>query len=113
VRNGGRFTNNESLGVLTTTIGSNYDATSVIEGNAGYKTRASGTATIAAGATEVTVTHDVARAPSSAQKMVTPTSSLGAAARFWVGPALNNTQFKIFVDAAPGVAVTFGWQVAL
>lgn len=70
------------------------------------RTKNQGTATITAAATSVAVTHGIYSTPGIVQ--VTPTASLGTAAKFWVS-SIGGTTFTINVDAAPGASVTFNW----
>jgi len=65
----------------------------------------SGTATISAGYTSVTVEHGLASEPSKV--LVTPIGDPGA--RFWVAN-VTATSFNILVAAAPGAAIKFYWQ---
>jgi len=68
----------------------------------------SGTATIPANATFITVPHILGVIPR--RVTVTPTSGLGAAKSFWRSTT-DQYNVGIRVDAAPGQAVTFDWQV--
>lgn len=73
--------------------------------------RTSGLATIAAGATAVTVTHGVTiTSPTAANVVLTPTNSLGSATKWWID-AVTTTTFTINVNVAPGASTaTFAWQ---
>jgi hypothetical protein len=85
----------------------------VVRDNVGFPTAASGTATVGAADTTVAVTTGLAADLSPARIVLTPLSSPGAAARFWVQnvDAANRT-FEIAVDAAPGGAgAEFAWRV--
>jgi hypothetical protein len=69
-----------------------------------------GTATIANGDTSVNVTHGLGETPSIQDISVTPTNSLGNAAKFWVS-AVSSTTFTITVDADPGSdTAIFAWK---
>lgn len=78
--------------------------------NRGWATDATGTATVAAGATSVVVAHGLARTPAVAGITVTPASApdLMGAGRFWIS-AVTATNFTISVDVAPGAPVIYGW----
>lgn len=77
------------------------------------KSENSGTATVGAAATSVAVNHGLAKAPTLANIQVTPTSSLGAGARFWISTP-TATQFTVNVDVAPGGSgATFAWRASL
>lgn len=82
-----------------------------IRNNKGFVTENSGTATIPNGATSVIVYHGLGIVPALRDIMVTPTNSLGNAAKFWVSDP-KDTQFTINVEADPGpTTATFAWQV--
>lgn len=118
-------------GTVATTSGTNADA-NVTDSNVaalnawsasagggaiygrGGKSANRGTASIASGATSVTVTHGVGFSPLVSEVSVTPTNFLGLANKFKVNPALvTDTQFTIEVDVAPGAGgASFGWHVA-
>jgi hypothetical protein len=68
-----------------------------------------GNANITTGNTTVVVTHGLAMTPTLEQIMVTPQTSLGAAAFYWVSNA-TSTQFTINLNANPTQTVTFGWR---
>lgn len=72
----------------------------------------SGTATIEAVNTTVVVTHLLGREPWPGNISVTPNTSLGAAATFWVSN-VNTSNFTINVNVAPGTDVTFAWRALL
>lgn len=92
----------------------NLATDTVVRDNVGYNTDNSGTATVAAASTTVTVVHgllNTGRTPSEKHITLTPTSSLGAAARYWVSN-VTGTNFQINVDVAPGGAdATFAWRI--
>jgi len=73
-----------------------------VVGNIGYTTENSGTATIPAGQTRVTVSHGLALAPSKV--LVTPYGN----ARVWV-ENITNTSFDIVTDTAPTADLTVAW----
>jgi hypothetical protein len=85
----------------------------IVRDNGGFATAAAGTATVAAGDTSVSVATGLAADLSPARIIVTPLSSLGVAARFWVSNVdASNRTFDITVDAAPGGAgAEFAWRV--
>jgi hypothetical protein len=81
-----------------------------IRHNGGYITEASGTATVASGQTTVSPTHGLSVTPTAAHISVTPTNSMGNAAKFWVS-AVSSTTFTITVNADPGATTaTFAWK---
>jgi hypothetical protein len=71
--------------------------------NRGYPTEASGTATIPAGSTSVTVNHGLAAAPSKV--LVTPAGNLGA---IWVSN-ITSTSFTINCSTAPTADTAVYW----
>lgn len=85
----------------------------IVRDNGGFATAAAGTATVGAADTFVAVTTGLAGGLSAARILVTPLSSLGAAARFWVRNVDGeNRTFEIAVDVAPGgTGAEFGWRV--
>lgn len=83
--------------------------TNQIRQNSGWVTEKSGTASITTGNSSVAVTHGLAATPTLQQIIITPQSSFGSAAKFWVSNP-TSTQFTINVDANPGQTVTFGWR---
>jgi hypothetical protein len=77
--------------------------------NKGFVTENSGTATILSGTTSITVTHGLSRITTQ-QISVTPTNSMGNAAKFWIS-GVTLTQFVINVNADPGATTaTFVWK---
>jgi hypothetical protein len=91
-----------------------FGPTCQVRNNIGYKTEASGTATISGG-TSVVVTHGLASnssapAPTAQDFIVTPTNGLGNATRYWIS-AVTATTFTISVDVNPGIVpARFAWQ---
>lgn len=86
-------------------------ADSIIRDNIGRVTRATGTATVANGATYATVTHGMAYTPTRIE--VTPTNSLGDAVKYWVSD-IGATTFRINVNADPGATTaTFNWDAGV
>lgn len=92
----------------------------IVQNNRGINNRIGGVATVASGATSVTVTHgasprlaDNAEA-SLAQVRINPVGSLGSAAKWWVSLAgsPSDQNFVINTDVAPGGSgCKFSWQV--
>lgn len=83
----------------------------IIRNNIGYKTDSNGTATVTAASTSVVVAHGLDITPTINVISVTPTNSLGDAAKFWISNP-TNTQFTINVDVDPGVTTaTFAWMI--
>jgi hypothetical protein len=77
--------------------------------NIGYVTDNSGTATLANGATSVTVSHGLDVTPSAGSIMVTPIGDWGSMTKFWAGN-YTSTQFTIYADRNPGMNVDFAWK---
>jgi parallel beta-helix repeat protein len=81
--------------------------------NVGHVTEANGTATIISGTTSVAVTHGLAVTPALKDISVTPTNSLGNAAKYWISSP-TSTQFTISVNADPGATTaTFAWEAVV
>jgi len=71
----------------------------------------SGTATVANGQTTIVVAHALGKAPT--RVYVTPTNSMGNAAKFWVD-TIGATEFTINVDADPGATTAiFNWRAVI
>lgn len=83
--------------------------TNQIRRNVGWVTEKSGTASITTGNTSVVVSHGLSVTPTLQQIAVTPQTSFGSAAKFWISTP-TSTQFTINLDANPGQTVTFGWR---
>jgi hypothetical protein len=84
-------------------LGSAQPATLIVRRNAGYPTEASGTATIPAGKTSVTVNHGLISAPSKV--LVTPSGNVGSV---WVSN-ITSTTFTINCSAAPAADAAIYW----
>lgn len=83
----------------------------IVRNNIGWKTDNSGTATVASGTTTIAVPHSLDITPTVNIISVTPTNSLGNAAKFWISNP-TNTQFTINVDVDPGAGgATFAWAI--
>jgi len=80
----------------------NPRGSSIIKYNKGYISENSGTATIAAGSTRVTVSHGLAAAPSKV--LATPYGN----ARVWV-ENITSTSFDIVTDTAPTSNLNIAW----
>lgn len=82
-----------------------------IRGNNGYVTEASGTGSIASGATTATVTHGLAVTPTIDDIFITfGEQGTNAYGRFWVD-TIGATTFKLNVTADPGASnLDFGWR---
>jgi len=92
---------NNYLEIAPTLTGTHIE----VEDNIGYVTENSGTATIPAGSTSVTVSHGLAAAPSKV--LVTPIGDPGD--RFWVAN-IGSSSFDIVVATAPAADIDFYWQ---
>jgi len=85
----------------------------ILRNNIGWVTESTGTATVPNGGMTIAVNHGLSQTPTLANITVTPTNSLGTAAKFWIS-GIGTTQFTINVNADPGVATaTFVWKAAL
>lgn len=103
------LTGNISGGVTDGSVGTS--TTREVRGNLGYKTVASGTATIVAGQNVTSVTHGLAGAPTVA--IATPTNTnLGASSPWWTG-SLGVSTFNINVAANVSSNAIFSWQASL
>jgi hypothetical protein len=90
--------------------------TAVLEAGTGTLTKrpaSRGTATVAAAATSVTVTHNLLSAPTLADLSVTPTATWGSTTKFWVS-GITSTQFVINASPAPGGSgLGFAWRAVV
>lgn len=94
--------------VFTETV-SGIQSDTVMIGNTGYVTEASGVGTVANGTTSISITHNLDRTPTAKDIMVTPTNNLGSASKFWISN-IDASTFDINVDSDPGVSTaTFSW----
>jgi hypothetical protein len=80
--------------------------------NQGYATENSGTASIAPGASAVTVKHGLAVTPSVGQISVTPNGNIAPATHFWIS-GIGPAGFTINLNAAPAARVDLGWSARL
>jgi len=84
-----------------------------IRNNQDFVTENSGLATIPSGSTSIIIAHGLSVTPTSDNIMVTPTNSLGSAAKYYIG-SITATTFTITVDADPGATTaTFAWKASL
>lgn len=87
----------------------------IVRQNIGWTTETSGTATVLSGTTSVVVTHGLSQSPAVSGRdiSVTPTNSLGNAAKFWIS-TVGATTFTINVNVDPGAATaTFVWNAQI
>ena len=101
---------NDLLGNATAGVVDNSRATGtnqIVRNNLGAKTSTRGTATVASGGTEVTVTHNLVASPDSVR--VTPLDTDVGAIRYWAGTRTATT-FKINLSAAAGSNFVFSWE---
>lgn len=82
------------------------------KGNYGHTTEANGEATISNGTVLTNVTHGLDQTPAAGDIVLTPTSDLGNAVKYWISD-VGATTFRINVDADPGADKTIGWHVAI
>lgn len=105
---------NNLIGNVTGGAADNSAGTSTnreVRGNLGYKTTASGTATITAGLNQVTVTHGLSGTPSVV--LANPSNvNLGAASPWWTG-SFGATTFNINTAANVGSNSPFSWNASL
>jgi hypothetical protein len=89
-----------------------YGANGIAQGIGGpIKLSNRGTATITSAATTVTVTHSIGITPAISDIQVTPTNSMGTAAKYWID-TVTATTFNVNVNAAPGATTaTFNWSI--
>jgi hypothetical protein len=95
---------NATAGYLFSGTGTSIE----VRRNKGYRTEATGTATLVNGTTSIAVTHGLVAAPTRVR--FTPTAdTLGK--RLWVSSKTTggNTQFTVSADSAPGSDITFDW----
>lgn len=71
---------------------------------------ASGSDSVAATATQATISHGLATTPT--RVFITPTATLGSASEIYVSTK-GTSSFTVDVDAAPGSEVTFDWRAAI
>lgn len=71
---------------------------------------ATGTATVASGATSVVVTHNLAKTPTPSQITITPTNLPTNPPGHWYVDTITSTQFTLHVTADPGASgAAFSW----
>lgn len=81
-----------------------------ISNNDGWVTENSGLATVANGQTSIVVTHGLSVTPTADDIMVTPTNTMGNAAKYYIG-TFTATQFTITVNTDPGASTAqFAWK---
>lgn len=101
---------NFPVGNVSGALSSSLSPNATWRHNLGAKSEASGTATVANGSTTVAVNHGLSFTPALKDIQVTPTNSLGNAAKYWIASP-TSTQFTIAVNADPGATTaTFAWQ---
>ena len=86
--------------------------TEFIGRNIGYTDSTYGTASIAAAATSVVVTHGLAGAPPINRILLTALTGIGSAVSYWVS-AVTATTFTISTQAAPGGVISIAWQARM
>jgi hypothetical protein len=97
-----------------TTAISNGSATAsngFIRGCPGYNARKRGSSQIAA-STSVTVAHGLSATPNDYDIRLTAVATMGSASRLWMSNVIA-TDFRINVDAAPGVNIFIGWEAQI
>jgi hypothetical protein len=106
--NNNRIQNNVLSGNTTAQLAT-VGAASIVRLNTGWVTEAHGNASITSGNTTAVVTHGLSMTPTLEQISVTPQTSLGSAAFYWIS-TVTSTQFTINLNANPAATVTFGWK---
>lgn len=97
----------ENHNIVTIT---NAGTNTKIRNNFGYITENSGTAIVANGQTSIVVAHGLSVTPTADDIMVTPTNSMGNAAKYYIS-TFTATEFTITVDADPGATTAiFAWK---
>jgi parallel beta-helix repeat protein len=87
--------------------------TSLARNNKGYTTEASGTASVANGATAGTVTHGLSATPTVKDISLTPINNMGSASKLWVASA-GATTFVVNVNTDPGATTTqYAWKAEI
>lgn len=71
-----------------------------------------GEATISNGTTSTNVTHNLGTTPTDGDIILTPTSDLGSATKFYIS-AYTATTFTITVDGDPGADITFAYRAEI
>lgn len=99
-------------GAMAAVAGSIEGQTYWIARNQGFVTDAKGTITTTAGPTSFTIAHGLAMTPSIADITLTPATSLGLAASFWVS-ALDASNLTITFNTAPGSGVSIVWSARI
>lgn len=82
----------------------------IADGNNGYKTKATGAASLSAAATSVVVSTGLDRTPDISEISVTPIVGWGAMTQFWVS-SISSSTFVINVSPAAGSDMYFSWAV--
>lgn len=102
---------NDTIGNVNGQVFLNWTGSSnTVNQNRGYVTENRGVATITAAATTVNVAHGLSVQPALSKITVVPTSNIGSSVKFWVNNP-SASQFTINASPAPGVDITFNWQV--
>ena len=95
--------NNATAGIIDSSTGLNK----TIAGCPGFRTAASGTATVLSGNSSVNVTHTLSVTPGIGDIQATPTSDVPE--RWWVS-ATSSTTFTITFSGPAGANRTFAWS---
>jgi hypothetical protein len=80
--------------------------------NRGFKTEVAASVTVGAAITTVNISHSLGVTPPIGAINVHATTAMGLSTRFWVNN-VTATTFDLNVDVAPGVAISFGWNISL
>lgn len=108
-----QITNNNFIGNATGAAADNSAGTSAtreVRGNLGYKTSASGVATVLSGTNQITVTHGLAGAPSVV--LANPSNANLGGLSFWSG-SFGATTFNINTSGNVGSNTPFSWTASL
>lgn len=108
-----QITNNNFIGNATGAAADNSAGTSAtreVRGNLGYKTSASGVATMLSGTNQITVTHGLAGVPSVV--LANPSNANLGGLSFWSG-VFGETTFNINTSGNVGSNTPFSWTASL
>lgn len=104
---------NTITGAVTGRIRLGTALLNIVRDNIGYLTEASGTASVANGATAGTVTHGLSATPTVKDISLTPINNMGSASKLWVASA-GATTFVVNVNTDPGATTTqYAWKAEI
>jgi len=106
------FSNNTTPANIVAPVGGVAGQSWFIRGNQGIVTQAVGQVTLTAAGTTTAVTHGLAATPAGQGIKLTPLTSWGTAASWWVSAETSST-FTVSTNANPGAGVIFGWEARI